>query len=421
MKVTKLFRSLMVVSTVGLAVCAPSAAALDNGGGYTISDVTVRQRWPWSRKVDIDFYLAKPEGASSAHPVSIGLVASNGTDAVTLSGASLCGDYDYLLPEGYRRIVWDPTVDHSGEAFSQLKFYLSVSSTNPVASYMVVDLVSGAAEYKGASFASSVNAEVYKTDKLALRFIPAGSFSMGQENTSATTTVTLTQGFYAGVFEVTVAQWNRIMNGSAGTDVTAKAFVSYYEIRENPAPVGSGTSSGSDDPAVDWPANNTVRADSFMGRLRSKTGLSDFDLPTDAQWEYLCRAGTTTYYNDGNPNAPYDGVSQNATESNLFVNALGWYKYNCIGVQSVGQKTANGWGVYDMHGNLSEWCLDWYTNTLSTVGVTDPAGPASGSSRVYRGGSWYFSASYCRSANREFGLPSYWRSRVGFRLVRTLP
>jgi formylglycine-generating enzyme required for sulfatase activity len=140
-----------------------------------------------------------------------------------------------------------------------------------------------------------------------------------------------------------------------------------------------------------------------MGKLRARTGL-DFDLPTEAQWEYACRAGTTTTYSYGN-----------SADGNYM-----WYDSNSNSkTHVVGTKQPNLWGLYDMHGNVSEWCLDWY-GTLSYG--TDPKGSSSGSNRVKRGGSWYYYAGSCASFIRGDFLPSLgnYHDGFGFRLFRTL-
>jgi formylglycine-generating enzyme required for sulfatase activity len=121
-------------------------------------------------------------------------------------------------------------------------------------------------------------------------------------------------------------------------------------------------------------------------------------LPTEAQWEYACRAGTTGDY-AGN------------------LDEMGWYGSNSGNKpHPVGQKRANAWGLHDMHGNVWEWCLDWYGN-YPGGSVTDPKGAGSGSVRVLRGGCWNYVAGNCRSANRGGNVPGFRNGSLGFRLV----
>ena len=151
-----------------------------------------------------------------------------------------------------------------------------------------------------------------------------------------------------------------------------------------------------------WPSSSAVDASSFLGKLRVRTGL-DFDLPTEAQWEYACRAGTTTTYSYGDSaKGSYMLYSSNSSSKS----------------HEVGTKSPNPWGLYDMHGNVAEWCLDWYASSLT--GGTDPKGSSSGSSRVNRGGGWGYGASYCASSIRNYLIPSSEYNVIGFRLVRTL-
>ena len=131
----------------------------------------------------------------------------------------------------------------------------------------------------------------------------------------------------------------------------------------------------------------------------------EYRLPTDAEWEYCCRAGTQTEYSFGS-----DGSD---------LGTYGWYGANA-GQQphEVGGLRPNAWGLYDMHGNVWEWCLDWYGD-FSTRPETDPGGPRQGRQRVLRGGSWVnYYVSQCRSAIREFYAPDRRTSgAVGFRVV----
>jgi formylglycine-generating enzyme required for sulfatase activity len=128
-----------------------------------------------------------------------------------------------------------------------------------------------------------------------------------------------------------------------------------------------------------------------------------YRLPTEAEWEYACRAGTGTPYYSGNG-----------------VDAAGWYGANSSSTtHPVGGKQANAWGLYDMHGNVYEWCWDWYGYYTSGA-QTDPVGASSGSYRVIRGGSWGDHAQNLRSAIRGYFTPTNRNSSLGFRLVRSL-
>ena len=140
----------------------------------------------------------------------------------------------------------------------------------------------------------------------------------------------------------------------------------------------------------------------FIGKLNSR-GQGDFRLPTEAEWEYACRAGSAAAYCFGDSESQlgdyawYDGNSGNKTHP-------------------VGGKKPNAWGLYDMHGNVWEWCQDWYNAYLS-ASVTDPAGPSTGSDRVLRGGGWLINAWFCRSAIRVLNSPGYRSPDLGFRLA----
>ncbi len=174
----------------------------------------------------------------------------------------------------------------------------------------------------------------------------------------------------------------------------------------------------------------------FIEKLNEMEGSNEFRLPTEAEWEYACRAGSATALCNGpieilgDNNAPaLDGIAwyggNSCVEYDNGYNCSGWKekqkKCSKCGIHPVGQKTPNAWGLYDMIGNVWEWCGDWYDKDYPSGSVTDPTGPVKGSRRVLRGGSWDYFARICRSAYRRRITPAL-RSRFnGFRLVCRLP
>ncbi|MBP5321649.1 MAG: formylglycine-generating enzyme family protein [Kiritimatiellae bacterium] len=272
--------------------------------------------------------------------------------------------------------------------------------------YCVIDLSGGPkAESYPISYLKELpkggfNTDEYKTTKLVLRRLNRGKFIMWYGKCK----VTLTNPFYIGIFEVTQKQYELVMGKNPSAfkgDMRPVECVSYDMIR--------GTSEG-----AKWPASSAVDADSFIGKIRARTGL-DFDLPTEAQWEYACRAGTKSNFNNGG-------------DSEEDLKKLGRYKDSQLDGKGgysekhtvVGYYMPNAWGLYDMHGNLCEWCLDW-AGDLSNGG-TDPQGPLSGKHRMLRGGCWSDSKGGCLSSYRgNFHSSSYKWNEVGFRLVWTQP
>ena len=154
-------------------------------------------------------------------------------------------------------------------------------------------------------------------------------------------------------------------------------------------------------------------ADVILNNVSSVYDCEGYRLPTEAEWEYAIRAGTTTAF--------YNGIISGEKDSNM--DAIGWYYFNNTpyGTKPVGGKEANIWGLFDMSGNVWEWTWDWYQAAYWTDYGTDPAGMKTGSYRLLRGGSWPSYASGCRSANRSTFYPDYRNLNVGFRLSRSRP
>ncbi len=226
--------------------------------------------------------------------------------------------------------------------------------------------------------------------------IHPGSFQMGSEIGDADGkpmhSVTLTKPFYLGKYEVTQEQWQAVMGANPSSNKGPKLAVE--QVRWDDCQMFLAKVNG----LIIPPAGGGDRVDAG-----SRTRV--FRLPTEAEWEYACRAGTTTPFSFGDDEA---GLGEYA-----------WFAGNSGSkTHDVGTKKPNAWGLHDMHGNVSEWCADW-KGDYSAEAATDPTGPARGSERVFRGGSWYFAAENCRSTSRIGNAPGLRYDSVGFRVAVT--
>ena len=209
--------------------------------------------------------------------------------------------------------------------------------------------------------------------------IPAGEFMMGAETGSPAEKpahrVRLSQPFEMSKHEITQAQWEALMGNNP----------SYFKGANRPVE------------QVSW-----YDAQEFIGKLNALDDGYIYRLPTEAEWEYACRAGR---------NADYAGK----------LDAMAWYDANADNMtHPVGAKQPNAWGLYDMLGNVFEWCQDWYDEGYyAQSSEVDPLGPASGTFRVKRGGGWMFPANFARPTARDLFTPAYRFNYVGLRLVRT--
>ena len=230
---------------------------------------------------------------------------------------------------------------------------------------------------------------------MTMVWIPPGTFMMGSSqeeidslNAAHSTTfysregpqheVELTQGFYLGKYELAEGQWSSVMEGMASASNMPKVSISWNDVQ------------------------------ALIDTLTAK-GLAGFRLPTEAEWEYACRAGTETMWSHGNNEA--------------LLGNYAWYFGNS-GSQAheVGTKLPNPWGLHDMHGNVWEWCQDWYdANYYSVSPSVDPPGPTSGDGRVFRGGPFNNGAPDVRSALRTSASSGTRRTDTGARLLRQTP
>jgi len=256
--------------------------------------------------------------------------------------------------------------------------------------------------------AASETARYGFTNKLKMKFIyiPPGAFQMGsplseigRDDDEVQHTVMINNGFFISATEVTQGQWRQLMDSNP----------SHFAGQGDDYPVEQ----------VSW---NDCQA--FIQQLNEKEGTDKYRLPTEAEWEYACRAGSTTAFANGENTGKTCEIIPHLDET-------AWYCGNSSHLpQPVGTKKPNAWGLYDMHGNVQEWCLDscewqsiWtrrasvHTDTYQDQ-IADPRS-TTGIYRIFRGGSWTQSARYARSADRGFFRPSTRRTYIGFRVVKT--
>lgn len=286
---------------------------------------------------------------------------------------------------------------------------------------------------------------------MKLVLIPAGEFQMGNGHTGEEEVaafkpygldlkadvfkaeyprhwVRITKPFYLGAHEVTVGQFRRFVE-AAGYQTDAErnegfkgaygfnAETGKFEQNENYSWRQVGFPQSDEHPVVNVSWNDAVAFCQWLSKKEGKT----YRLPTEAQWEYACRAGSTTRYHSGDDPETLAQVG-NVSDATAKAKFADW-KYPLsasdgqVFTAPVGSYRANAFGLYDMHGNVSEWCADWYNGEYyaNSTGA-DPAGPDTGSYRVIRGGSWSDRAWYCRSANRSNGSPEDRNFFLGFRV-----
>jgi len=437
----------LIIASFAVAASAALPAAVPEISGVTMAQAS-------DRLVTITYTLADAPAVVTVDVqtnVMGDVWASIGGEAVW----NATGDVWKKVETGSHTITWRP--DHSWPdhkiADGGARAVVTAWALDNTPDYMAVD-ISAAAQpdtqtyYPAADFVpGGVANSIYKTTMLLMRKIMAKDVTWTMGSTTlevqdrvaareATHQVTLTNNYYIGVYEITQSQWSQVAtnNTTAVATYTTERFmrpmdmVCYNEIR-NAANTTTANAS------YNWP--NDPNPSSFLGLLRSKTGI-DFDLPSEAQWEFAARAGNGVgYWGDGSD------ILNAALDANL--NLLGRYERNggrvpkgtsyvdpatscgvTNGTAIVGSYAPNDWGIYDMHGNVWELCLDWYEDNINAHGGAvniDPSAPAktlsgaSGARRANRGGSWYYAAGYCRPAFRSSIGPTDRYNNHGFRVL----
>ena len=404
----------LTIIAVALAFARVASATVTVGNvAFTQDEAT--------HDVTVTYDLSTGDG----EPAFVSLdVLTNGVSVGATRVKKVSGDVSTAIGEAVspgtgKSIIWKARADLPGVGLDNAKVRVTAIATNHYEGlYLVVDLSRGTdSTYWPVQYTAckpDTTSPAFYTTELWLRRVPAGTFAMGYGNSgdpAPVHNVTLSRDFYCGVLPVTRAQhaiikgaWPNGEDASMGRYPVSK--VQYNTIR-----------------GQNWPNNNKTQSGQVVTLLRSKTELQ-FDLPTEAQWEYACRAGHSgNLYNDGSAYG-----DDNAAKAGRGYAPLGWGQANSGWSSSstsdhwkpVALLKPSDWDFYDFYGNVLEWCRDWY-GAYSADDQTDPPGAASGTLRVSRGGSYALNASalnsYYRRHNGTTNLPTNSDNNTGYRLV----
>lgn len=410
--------TLSLILTLAAAVsCATPAITLDRA----------QQRYPWNGLVDIDYTISGLTGNANDYVMTLEWSSASAGENGTAHAFVDLASCDLPMGNGAHRVTWNAADD--GLEFLAKDFSLTARlAYAPIAEceadYMIIDLAAGkdATEYPvrlvqtGTNYSTAnFNSAPYKQSKLVLKKVKAGEFWMGVNNVSSGTGTTrhrvrLARDYWLAIFETTQGQIRRVtgaVKSGFQTDATGELAV---ERPENHI-------------SYDVTMHPTA---GMIGRLnlRAKIGenlAGGFNLPSEAEWEYACRAGTETKYNwDSDTTEALDDYAWTSGNANRMTHP-------------VGRKLPNNWGFYDMHGNVSEWCRDWayeYPLYSATHVSTNPVGSVWTRMKVLRGGSYHPVFGARTSGGRECTqtvpnqtgggyTPSY-STQFGFRLFKEM-
>ncbi len=335
-----------------------------------------------------------------------------GTAAATVTATLRRGDgssigtvtYPALPADGFRQVALGSGFP-GASGMTDTNLFLEFTSNQPVLSFASVINNASGDPFAIMASADTASQELTVTlpggVPLVMETIPNGTFAMGspvtERNRGSDETqhqVTITKSFYIGKTAVTQAQWKAVMGSNP----------SYFSSCGDSCPVEN----------VSW--NDIAGSGGFLQKLNAALGLSGasaFRLPTEAEWEWAARGNTTTRFSFGDALDCDDQCGSCSADSWVW-----WCANSGNATHAAGLKQPNPYGLYDVHGNIREWVQDWY-GAYPTAAVTDPAGPASGGSRVVRGGSWDTELQNCRSAYRGVAVPDYRDNAYGFRLAKS--
>ena len=366
--------------------CALAGVLSVQAVGPRINADTVKLTQASSREVSVEYKLADAPAV-----VTVDIQTNAGNNVWISLGAavvkSLSGDVNKVVQPGECKILWDARADMPPiklVGMDVARAVVTAWSLQSPPDYMVIDLsqdVSKDATADNVRYYTSVDAlpdgglanDVYRTTKLVMRRIPAAGATyrmgspVGEYNRSANEVphlVELTKDYYMAIYETTASQAWTVLAINPGQKSMVPAGGSSFNAWRGPAAEG-----------YDWPKNgHTVKSTSIVGNFRARTGFATFDLPTEAQWEFACRAGTETGWPTG----------YNASDAAALKKFAVIWSTASGSMLAVGSLDPNRWGLYDMIGNAGEYCLDWY-GAYDATDTLDPKGPASGTDRVRRG------------------------------------
>ena len=408
-----------------ILVCSAAVAA---SADPTITITRVQQRYPWNGLVDIDYTISGQTGLWEDYYARFKVTA--GQTVYYPSNFLTYAFCDLPVTNGTHRVTWDTAADGVAFRAKNAQFDLDLVYEPVVdteASYMIVDLSGGVeattwpVKYVKGDFPSAqFNKDLYKTDKFVLKKVKAGSFWMGTGNKGDVSSgsrhyVTLTEDFFLGIFPFTQGQYKQAYGVAHWWTSGYKLYLApRYPVSDISYNLIHAAYKLDKEPLRECVISNFASKVRFHGEALPAA----LKLPTESQREYACRAGTLTAYPWG-------------SDQGLLAD-YGWYSLNAGSqiLNEVGLKLPNPWGFYDIVALISEWTSDWngtYPTGTEQNPDVDPTGPATGTTKVLRGGTWQKSVTDCYSGTRSYNAtPTSDRNSAshyvyGFRLSLTLP